>query len=468
MFSVEFHGAAQGVTGSMHLVRTPRANILLDCGLFQGRRNESIERNRDLRVDPKNIDAVVLSHAHIDHSGSLPRLYKQGYRGPIYTTPATRDLCRAMLKDAAAIQLHDAKWINESIRRGKSDMEPVEALYDQEDVVGVLSQTTGLPYRQKLRIAEGVELTLFDAGHVLGSALVALDIDDEGLRRRLLFTGDLGRRSMPILRDPESPDGVSVLITEGTYGDRLHPPIERMEDELAEIIQETVKRGGKVVIPSFALERAQEVVYALRRLQRQGRLPNVPVYVDSPLTLGITDVFRRHPECFDKETRRHLSDGETPFDFPGLHYVTSVEESKRIDRDEGPAVIVSASGMCEFGRVVHHLKAIADDPKSTVVIVGFQAQHTLGRRLVEGRRKIRILGVMWERAFQVRTLNGFSAHADQADLIAFAEQARERGPLRHVVLVHGELRQLEALKGHLDARHFPSVAIPAEGESLTF
>ena len=468
MISVEFHGAAQGVTGSMHLVRTPRANILLDCGLFQGRRQESIERNRDLRVRPKDIDVAVLSHAHIDHSGSFPLLYKQGYRGPVYATPATVDLCGAMLKDAAAIQLYDAKWINESIRRGKSDMEPVEALYDQDDVTGILSQMTGLPYRQKQRIADGVDLTFFDAGHVLGSALVALDIDDEGQRRRLLFTGDLGRRSMPILQDPESPDGANILITEGTYGDRLHPPIERMEDELAEIIQATVKRGGKVVIPSFALERAQEVVYALRRLHQNGRLPNVPIYVDSPLTLRITDVFRRHPECFDAETRKLLSDEGSPFDFPGLTYINSVEESKRIDRDEGPAVIISASGMCEFGRVVHHLKAIVDDPKSTVIIVGFQAQHTLGRRLVEGRRKVRILGVMWDRAFEVRTLNGFSAHADQADIIAFAEQARERGPLRHVVLVHGELPQLEALKACLDERHFPSVAIPAEGESIRF
>lgn len=474
MIDVEFLGAAGGVTGSMHLVRTSRARVLLECGLFQGRRHQANQRNRNLRV-PRNgrrgrddIDAAVLSHAHIDHSGALPVLYKRGYRGAVYATPATRDLCAVMLDDAAAIQLHDAQWINSAIRRGESTMEPVEPLYDHSDVSGLLSQMVGLPYRRRQTIAEGVDLTFYDAGHVLGSALVVLDIDDEGAQRRLVFTGDLGRRAMPILRDPDCPTGAEILIMESTYGDRLHEPIEDTAEELAGIIRKTAADGGKVVIPSFALERAQEIVFALRRLHDRGKLPDIPVYVDSPLTVRITDVFRMHPECYDADASEVLRSGRSPFEFPGLRYVSEVSDSKRIDATPGPAVIISASGMCEFGRVVHHLKAIVSDPNSTVVIVGFQAQHTLGRRFVEQRQRVRILGVEWDRACKVRVLNGFSAHADRGDLISFAEKLRETGPLRHVALVHGEEQPRQALRAGLEELGFPSVQTPNEGERLSF
>ncbi len=466
MIELESRGAAKGVTGSMHIIRAGDARILLDCGMFQGRRHESVERNRNLRVKPDEIDVVVLSHAHIDHSGSLPTLYKHGYRGPIWATPATRDLCAVMLEDSAAIQAHDAEWINEKIARGESKMTPVEPLYTQEDVVGVLSLMRGLPYHQRTAIARGVDLTFFDAGHVLGSALVALDIDDVGDERRLLFTGDLGRRDMPILRDPEVPGGVDVLLMEGTYGDRTHDPIEMMEGELETIISETIDRGGKVIIPSFALERAQEVIYALARLWHQGRLPDVPVVVDSPLTVRITEVFRLHPECYDQDLSRHLAGGGSAFEFPQLRYVASVEGSKRVSASSDPAVVIAASGMCEFGRVVHHLRAIVDDPDSVVVIVGFQAQHTLGRRLVERRRQVRILGVEWERQMRVKVLNGFSAHADQSDLLAFAEAVRETGPLRHVALVHGEPAPLDELKRLLGERSFPNVFVPDERQPI--
>ncbi len=468
MIEIEFLGAAQGVTGSMHLVRTSRGNVLLDCGLFQGRRKESIERNRDLRVRISDIDVAVLSHAHIDHSGSLPVLYKSGYRRAIYATDATRDLCFVMLEDAAAIQMHDAEWINRKIERGVTNMDPVEALYTQADVAGVMQQMVGIPYRHRREILEGITVTFYDAGHVLGSAMVALDIDDEGQPKRLLFTGDMGRQAMPILRDPERPHGVHVLMMEGTYGDRVHPPRAEMEDDLAEIAQDAFERRSKVVIPSFALERAQEILYSLRRLHDAGRLPEIPVYLDSPLALRVTDVFRRHPECYDQETRALLDSGKSPFDFPGLKFVSSVHESMDIDAKPGPCIIISASGMCEFGRVVHHLKAIVSDPDALVVIVGFMAQHTLGRRLVEKRRKVRILGVEWERACRVRVLEGFSAHADRNDLVGFAEAMREQGPLRHVVLVHGEPQQLQSLREELDARHFPSVNVPAENDRLRF
>lgn len=464
---VEFVGAVGGdVTGSRHIVQTEKSRILLDCGLFQGRRAEANERNRDLGFRARDIDQVVLSHAHIDHSGALPRLYRQGFRGPIYCTPATRDLCAAMLEDSAEIQAQDAEYINRKITRTGAKMEPVEPLYDQKDVVGTLDLMVTVPYHRPIRIAEEVALTYYDAGHVLGSAIVALDAEVIGTERRLLFSGDLGRRNMPILRDPEVPPGASCLLLESTYGDRIHDPIERMEDELCDAICRTVARGGKVVVPSFALERAQEVVYSLKHLADDGRLPNVPVYVDSPLTVKLTDVFRLHPECYDDETRAILNSGDSPFDFDQLRYVSAVEDSKAIDRSDEPAVIISASGMCEFGRVVHHLVATLENRKNTVLIVGYQAQHTLGRRLVEQRPRVRIFGVERERHAEVVVLDGFSAHAGQDDLLEFAEAVRDAGPLRQIALVHGEDGPRETLKGLLDERGFPSVSTPRRGDRL--
>ncbi len=464
---IEFLGAARTVTGSMHLLRTPHARVLLECGLFQGRREESFRKNRELAVRARDVDAVVLSHAHIDHSGALPRLYKNGYRGSVFTTPATRDLCAVMLEDAAMIQDADARYINRQIEREHADMLPVEPLYDQEDVVGIVSQMVALPYHRRENVAPGVDVTFYDAGHVLGSAIVVVDVDDVGQNKRIVFTGDLGRRNMPILRDPEVPTGGDFLITESTYGDRLHDPIERMDDALAEVVKRTFERGGKVIIPSFALERAQEVVYALKRLRTQGRLPKMPVYVDSPLTVRITDVFRLHPECYDEHARRMLTGEDSPFDFEELTYVSSVEESKAIDAAEGPSIVISASGMCEFGRVLHHLKAAVESRDNTVLIVGFQAQHTLGRRLVEGRTRVRILGVERERRAEVVVLNGLSAHADQSELIDFAEAVRERGKLKQVAMVHGEPKAMDVLGRLLGERRFPTVLAPEPGERVT-
>ncbi len=464
---VEFVGAAGGdVTGSRHLVHTEHATVLLDCGLFQGRRKDTYERNRDLGFRASDVDVMVLSHAHIDHSGALPRLYRQGFRGPIYCTPATRDLCAVMLEDSAEIQRQDAAYINRAIERDHADMEPVEPLYTQDDVVGTLGLMVNVPYHREIVIAEGVKLTYYDAGHVLGSAMVALDIDVVGEERRLVFSGDIGRRHMPILRDPEIPPRATYLLMESTYGDRNHDPIERMEDELHDVISRTVDRGGKVIVPSFALERAQEVIYALKDLKNQGRLPDVPVYVDSPLTVKVTDVFRMHPNCFDRRARELVLSGDSPFDFEGLKYVSSVEDSKAIDRSDDPAVIISASGMCEFGRVVHHLVASIENRKNTVMIVGFQAQHTLGRRLVERRSRVRIFGVERDRHAEVAVLNGFSAHAGQDDLIDYAERVREAGSLRTVALVHGEDKPRNTLKELLEARGFPSVLTPKRGDRL--
>ncbi|MFW6051177.1 MAG: MBL fold metallo-hydrolase RNA specificity domain-containing protein [Myxococcota bacterium] len=463
---IEFLGAAREVTGSMHLVRSPGATVLLECGLFQGRRQESFHRNRHLAAPVRQLDAVVLSHAHIDHSGALPLLYRSGYRGPVFATPATRDLCAAMLEDAAMIQAQDAAYVNKLAERGVPGVEPVEPLYDEDDVAGILSQMEAVPYHRRHTVAPGVECTFDDAGHVLGSAIVSLDVDDVGERKRLVFSGDLGRHHMPILRDPEVPSGATALLLESTYGDREHLPYERLDDDLGRVVQRTYDRGGKVVIPSFALERAQEVVYALKRLKLAGRLPPVRVYVDSPLTLKITDVFRLHPDCFDREMRRLIDSGDSPFDFEGLTYVQSVEESKAVDASPEPSVIISASGMCESGRVLHHLKATVGSKDNTVLIVGWQAQHTLGRRLVEGRQRVRIFGVEQERRAEVVVLDGFSAHGDRNDLVAFAEAVRDKGPLRHVALVHGEPPAQEALVQALQQRGFPDVSVPERGDVL--
>ena len=302
MIELEFIGAAQTVTGSKHLLRTPHANVLLDCGLFQGHRREAAERNKTLPIEIGALDAVVLSHAHIDHSGALPVLYQKGYRGAVYATPATRDLCVPMLQDAAAIQESDAKHIQRLIERDHLDIAPAVPLYTHDDVVGLLGQMISIPYHHRHSIARGVEVTFLDAGHVLGSAIVVLDIDDGGTTTRLAFTGDLGRPHLPILRDPQVPDGVHCLLSESTYGDRLHGPITETSNALAEAVNRTHARGGKVIIPSFALERAQEVIYELKRLFMAKRIPAMPVYVDSPLTVKLTDVFKLHPDCYDRET----------------------------------------------------------------------------------------------------------------------------------------------------------------------
>jgi metallo-beta-lactamase family protein len=382
----------------------------------------------------------------------------------VYATPATRDLCAVMLQDAAMIQASDARYLNRAIERDGVDAEPITPLYDGADVDRVLEQMIALPYHRRQAIASDVWLTFLDAGHVLGSAIVLLEIDDDGEQKRIVFTGDLGRSKLPILRDPQIPSGATTLISEGTYGDRRHPPIAETDDALAAVLTRTHRRGGKVVIPSFALERAQEVILSLKRLRRAGRVPAVPVYVDSPLTVDITQVFRLHPECYDHEAKQMLQGGDSPFDFEGLRYVQSVEESKALDARVESCVIISASGMCEAGRILHHLKATVEDPKNTIVIVGFQAQHTLGRRIVERRARVRIFGVERALAAEVAVLNGFSAHADREDLIAFAEAVRDHGSLREVFLVHGELPALETLRTGLGDRGFPNVRTPAPGE----
>ncbi len=460
---LEFIGAAQTVTGSMHLLRTKAGNILLDCGMFQGTRREANERNRKLSVPLRDLKAVVLSHAHIDHSGALPLLFKQGYTGPVFTTPATRSLATVMLRDAAAIQDSDARHLNKIAKKEGSD-EVVEPLYDDEDVVRAIERTVAVPYHTTLPILSGVELTFYDAGHVLGSAVTVLDLTEGSKRVRLGFTGDLGRAERPILRDPEVPEGLDALITESTYGDRLHDSRDKMDDDLAQVVNRTIKRGGKLIIPSFALERAQEVIFALKKLKKLGAIPHVPVFVDSPLTVRVTDVFKLHPECYDAETRALLRGNDSPFDFEDLSYVEDKEVSKKISGSSDAAIVISASGMCEAGRVLHHLRDAVEDEKNTVLIVGYQAVHTLGRRLVEKRPKVKIFGVERNRRCEVVVLNGFSAHADQRDLLTYADKCRARGAVDQVFLVHGDPAPQKVLRAKLAERGFDKVAVPAPGD----
>jgi len=463
---IEFLGAAQTVTGSMHLVRTKHAAVLLDCGLYQGRRREAYERNAELELPLRELSAVVLSHAHIDHSGALPILARHGYEGPIWATPATRDLCAIMLRDAASIMASDARTLTRQNQREGRELDVYPPLYDDDDVVAAIARFRTVPYHQPIEIARGVRLAFFDAGHVLGSAITALDVEEDGRSRRIVFTGDLGRTGRPILRDPEVPEAAELLISESTYGDRLHDGVEKMEEDLAAVVDRTYRRGGKLLIPSFALERAQEVVFALKHLRARGQLPPVPVYIDSPLTIRITDAFKLHPECFDAETRARFRGPDSPFEFPELRYVESVDDSKAVTASREPAIIISASGMCEAGRILHHLRAAVDDPANTVLIVGFQAQHTLGRRLVERRDRVKIFGVERERRCEVVVLNGFSAHADQRDLLDYADRCRERGRLERVALVHGDLAPQRMLAGLLRERGHPRIAIPAPREAL--
>jgi len=434
---VQFLGAVRTVTGSMHLLTANGSRILLDCGLVQGRRKESFERNRNLPFDPKTIDLMVLSHAHIDHSGNIPSLVKNGFRGNIFTTPASRDLCSAMLRDAGHIQEQDTIYVNK--KRARKGQAPLEPLYTVEDATASLDNFISLGYDRPLLVAPGVTLSFRDAGHILGSAITILDVKEGEQHTRLVFSGDLGRVGKPILRDPQPVENVDYLIIESTYGDRRHPPIETTDEDLRDVVLKTYQRGGKVIIPAFSVGRTQELVYALHRLIKARDLPELPIFVDSPLSVNVTEVFRLHPECYDEELKEFLADNRSrdPFGFHRLTYVREVERSKELNFLREPAIIISASGMCEAGRILHHLKNNIEDPRNTVLIVGWMAPHTLGRRLVERKPKVKIFGEEYRLKAEVETINGFSAHADRDGLEDYVRQlGAER--LKGIFVVHGE------------------------------
>jgi metallo-beta-lactamase family protein len=462
--NIQFIGAARTVTGSMHLVSVNGTKILLDCGMFQGKRSEAYEKNRNFPFDPTSIDAVILSHAHIDHAGNLPNLVKSGYRGPIYSTSATRDLCNIMLYDSAYIQEHDIAYVNKKHQKKHEPL--VQPLYDVVDVTAAMSQFISINYERQVQVAEGVTVTFFDAGHILGSAVTVLEVDDHGKKKKIGFTGDLGRKNAPIIRDPQPIGSVDVLISESTYGGKNHDPVNGMKDSVCQVIQRTSDRGGKVIIPSFSVGRTQELVYLLSELFDEGRLPVVPIYIDSPLAVNASDIFRLHPECFDQETLDYLHADKDPFGFNRLTYVRSVDESKKLNDLHSPCVIISASGMCEGGRIVHHLANNIENPKNTILIVGYQAEHTLGRRIVEKQPEVSIFGEVHKLNAEVEVLNSFSAHAGQDELVEYIT-AVDQSQLKKLFLVHGELGQIEKLSAKLNETHVKEeIYIPTTGEKF--
>jgi metallo-beta-lactamase family protein len=466
--NIQFWGAARTVTGSMHLLTINGARVLLECGLYQGKRQESFERNRNLPFDPKGVDLMVLSHAHIDHSGNLPSLVKNGYAGPIYCTFATRDLCATMLRDSGHIQEKDAQYANK--KRARKGEPPVEPIYTQEDAVQCLGQFISLGYERAFPILPGVHLTFLDAGHILGSAIVVLDIESNNGAdpHRLVFSGDLGRPDKPILEDPTPVRGCDTLIIESTYGNRLHAEAADAQTELKRIVLETVRRGGKVIIPAFAVGRTQELVYDLHQLITAGEIPQVPVFVDSPLAIDATGVFRLHPECYDDEVEQFLHDtgARDPFGFSRLQYTRQVDQSKAINDLQGPAIIISASGMAEAGRIQHHLKNNIENPRNTILIVGWQAPHTLGRYIVEKNETVKIFGERYSLQAQVEVINGFSAHADRDELLGWA-RAMDKLPTKAFV-VHGEPEPAQALADELKKLGLPEAVVPDRGEVHQF
>lgn len=457
---VTFCGAARTVTGSRHLIHVGRRRLLLDCGLYQGRRDLAELRNRQFDFDVDSLDSLILSHAHIDHSGNIPTLVKAGFRQAIHSTYATKGLCSVMLPDSAHIQQKDVEFVNKRARRrGKRRREPLYTLIDAERA---LQQFSGEPYGKPIDIFEGVRATFHDAGHILGSAIVQVDLKAGGKERRVVFSGDLGRPHLPILRDPAPLPPCDVLLIESTYGNRFHLDTKEVPEALAKVIDRVRSRGGKIIIPAFAVGRTQEIVSILKGLIVSGRIEPIPVYVDSPLAVNATEIFDEHPECYDAETKAVLKSDGDPFGFNLIRYVRDVEESKALNSKREPSIIISASGMCEAGRILHHLRNNIEDPRNMILIVGFQAEHTLGRRLVERREEVRIFGEEFTRSAEVVVMNGFSAHADRNELMSWVTNC-EKKPGKTFV-VHGQEDASESFAEALREEGFMNVTVPELGQ----
>ncbi len=464
---LKFCGAAGTTTGSQHLLEINGKRILLDCGLYQGSRKRAYDINCCFPLfDPKSIDVVILSHAHIDHSGNLPNLTTKGYTGNIYATHATRDLCQIMLADCARIQASDIDWVNK--HRKKDGLEPVEPLYNEQDAEHCLRQFVTVGYDRPIPVADGVSLTFIDAGHILGSAQVLLEIDDkaDGKRKRFLFSGDVGRGGNEVLRDPVAVRDVDFLLMESTYGGREHEAPPGYGDHFGELIRQAVRRGGKILIPAFAVERTQQILFILHELFTRGEIPEVPVYVDSPLAVSATEIYRLHPDAFNDEVYEALFQRENPFGFENLTLVRSVNGSKALNEIEGVAIIISASGMCEAGRILHHLKNNIGDSRTTVLFVGYCAENTLGRRIRDGEREVPILGGRYKVRAKIEIIDSFSGHADHSELIDYFK--RTTGSKSRVWLVHGEPDSAAHLRDALLPIHNGSVEIAELGQEVEF
>lgn len=456
---IEFSGAAREVTGSCHIVRTKEGKtILLDCGMYQGRRSESAEKNRKLPLPVDQVDAIILSHAHIDHAGRLPYLVANGYEKSIWATAATRDLCAIMLADSAYIQEKDAEFLS---RRQK---EAVAPLYGMKDAVRSVELMAGMPYDRSFDVLPGVRASFVDAGHIIGSASVILDVDEGDAKgpTRLVFSGDIGRSGLAIIRDPQPPTGAHGVILESTYGNRDHESVDHARQHLARVVRETAARGGRVLVPAFAVGRTQELVYDLHELARARQIPEIPIYIDSPLAIDATSVFRMHPEVYDR-SEKLVVEQPNLFDFPLVTYTRDVSESKALNAQRGPMVIIAASGMAESGRIVHHLASGAQDQRNTILVVGFMAEHTLGRRIVEKQPTLRIFGDEIPLRARVEIINGYSAHGDRRELGAWLDAVRSTSPaLNDVWLVHGEPEAQDAFAAQLGSGGY-RVACPTPG-----
>jgi len=454
---INFHGAARTVTGSQHLLEINGHRLLLDCGLYQGRRNETYSRNLTFAHDPTKVDAVILSHAHIDHAGNLPNLVKNGYTGPIYATKATVDLGTIMLADSGRIQESDAEWVNK--KRARRGEDPIEPLYTEVDARQAADLFRSIEYNQPFEPVPGVVARFMEAGHILGSAAISLQIEENGKKTHFWFSGDIGRFKLPILRDPILPENVDYLLMESTYGDKPHEDPAHAFNEFEEVVARTIKRGGKVIIPAFAVGRTQELVYNLNIMMFEHDVPPVPVYVDSPLAVNASDIFRNHPECYDKEAREFVAEARHPaLDFKMLTYVRSVEESKALNIRKDPMIIISASGMAETGRILHHLRNNVEDPKNTVCIVSWQAPYTLGRRLADREKRIKIFGEPHTVRAEIATIGGLSGHAGQDLLVRYATGVKNT--VKKVFLVHGEEKPAMALTEKLKEHGMHDVYYP--------
>ncbi len=462
---VQFLGATRTTTGSMYLVTVGERSLLLECGLYQGRRDESLERNRNFPFDPASVDCVILSHAHIDHCGNLPNLRRCGFEGNVYSTFATRDLASIMLADSAHIQENDAKYVSK--RRAKQGLPPVEPLYGQKDAEKVIRQFVALDYDRPIPVMNGVKLTFRDAGHILGSAQVILDVTEEGRTFRYLFTGDIGRGGHAVLRDPQPVENVDFLQIESTYGGRSHGDRTDSKETMGRLVKETLEKNGKVIIPAFSVGRTQLVVYTLHQLTLDGVVPEVPIFVDSPLSVNATEVFRLHPECFNQDIYQFLQETANPFGMENLTYVRQVSKSRELNDMKGPAIIISSSGMCEAGRIRHHLSNHIGNPNNLVLFVGYCAQHTLGARILAGDEKVRIFGDPHKVGARVEAIDAFSGHADQEELLAYS--AGLGGAIQKIFVVHGEEPQSLAMAEALQAqRPEAEVIVPVLGQKVTF
>lgn len=462
---IKFLGAAREVTGSKHLITTSKGkNILLDCGMFQGKGLETEGMNRDLGFEPEEIDHIILTHAHIDHSGVIPYLYRMGFRGSVVCTSATRDLCAIMLPDSGFIQESDTERFNK--RRIKQGLPRVDPLYKKEDAIKSMELFIGVPYNRKFIIDENINVRFTNSGHMLGSSVVNINIMEDGKLVRVAYTGDIGRHESHILRSPDSFPQCDYLITEATYGDRLHPKMQDADSELLRVVRETcVDKGGKLIIPSFAIGRAQEIIQTLNNFYNEAKLPKIQIYLDSPLAIDATEIFRLHPECFNDKVIEVIENDPDPFGFKSLHYIRKAEDSKRLNSVKEPCVIISSSGMMEAGRIKHHLANNIENHRNTILAVGYCAPTTLGARILRGDKEVSIFGDKYQVRAEIESIEAFSGHGDYQEMLNYIS-CQNKEEVRKVFLVHGEIGPQSFYKERLEEAGFGDIQIPRKGEEI--